>query len=116
MIFIHVQTGHITTMKLVYTHQNSLLVGVVSSKLEQEGIKAVVRNEISSGAAGELAPTDAWPEVWVSRERDYERAKALVEQLSSSAAHAQWTCPKCGEVNDESFDFCWQCQYPAPIQ
>ena len=103
-------------MKLVYTHHNSMLVGLVRGKLELEGIEVVLRNELAAGGAGELAPTDAWPEVWIADDRDYARAKALVDALDDTRSRGQWHCTLCGEDNDESFDLCWKCQAQNPAQ
>ena len=64
-------------MKLVYTHPSHIIVSQARSALEMAGIKCSMRNEYASGALGELAPIDTWPELWVMRDRDYEMARAL---------------------------------------
>ena len=70
-------------MKLVYTAQNMLLVGHLRNILESEGIHCLTRNEYLAGGAGELPPTETWPELWVE-ERDAAReALARVEALVS---------------------------------
>ena len=66
--------GQESSMKLVYTHPNSIVVGQARSAIELAGIACVVRNEYASGAIGELAPIDSWPELWVMNDRDCERA------------------------------------------
>ncbi|MCE2543243.1 MAG: DUF2007 domain-containing protein, partial [Acidobacteria bacterium] len=33
--------------------------------LEMEGIECRIQGEFRSGAAGEIPPTEAWPELWV---------------------------------------------------
>jgi hypothetical protein len=102
-------------MKLVYTHYNPMLVALMQGKLESEGIKVEVKNNIAAGGAGELAPTELWPELWVLRRVDEERALAIVQKMMEKGEHGKWECPQCGEENDSSFESCWQCQSAAPF-
>ena len=51
-------------MKLVYSHPNSMILGNMSSALNQEGIETQIRNDILGGATGEIAPGDTWIELW----------------------------------------------------
>lgn len=98
-------------MKLIYTHENRLLVELAKSKLELAGIPVFLKNEYAQGATGELAPHQAWPELWLERERDFERACQLLADSDNGSA---WRCPECGEENGEAFDYCWNCQQPQP--
>ena len=66
-------------MKQVYTHENRLLVSNARNILEAEGVELQVRNEYAAGAAGDLAPLDAWMELWVVNNRDYTRAHDLID-------------------------------------
>lgn len=97
-------------MRLIYTHYNPMLVGLMQGKLESEGIKVEVKNTIAAGGAGELAPTELWPELWVLRRVDEDRAEAIVKAMTAKGEHQQWHCVHCGEDNDSSFEHCWQCQ------
>lgn len=101
-------------MKLVYTHQNGILVGSVKSLLEQASIKVEVKNEYASGAVGELSAIDSWPEIWVSN-LDEERAKIIVARLQDNTPREEWVCAVCSETNDAAFEVCWQCQAFPPI-
>lgn len=101
-------------MKLIYTHENRLLVELAKSKLEIAGIAVFLKNEFAQGGSGELAPHQTWPELWLERERDYERASQLLADVESE--QSAWHCPDCGEQNGAAFDFCWQCQRPAPAK
>jgi len=47
-------------MKLVYTHENRLLVLNVINILNDHQIKAIINKEFASSAAGGLAPIDTW--------------------------------------------------------
>ncbi|GAA5526092.1 hypothetical protein Maes01_02686 [Microbulbifer aestuariivivens] len=99
-------------MKLIYTHENRLLVELARSKLELAGIAVFLKNEFAQGAAGELAPHQAWAELWLERERDFERATQLLRQADEP--QADWGCRACGEANGAAFDYCWHCGEPRP--
>ncbi|WP_237067680.1 putative signal transducing protein [Microbulbifer guangxiensis] len=96
---------------LIFTHENRLLVELARSKLEVAGIAVFLKNEYAQGATGELAPHQAWPELWLERDRDYERAMQL---LRDAEGQADWICRHCGESNGAAFDYCWQCDSSRP--
>lgn len=96
-------------MKLVYTHVNHILVANVKNCLTELGIDAVLRNEYSAGGIGELAPTEAWPELWVD-DNDYEKGQALVSELMNVEVGDPWICDGCKETNEANFQLCWSCQ------
>jgi hypothetical protein len=96
-------------LKLLYTNASGILVAQVRGNLEMAGIKCVMRNEYASGAVGELAPIDAWPEVWILRDRDFERAQLVLRQLQTDNGEADWQCSQCGSDCPPAFDFCWHC-------
>ncbi len=100
-------------MKLIYTHQNPALAENMRNLLEEAGIQCILRNEYASGAVGELSFVDAWPEVWILQDSDYPRACNIIHQTQESSI--DWVCPQCGEINDASFEICWQCgtNYPG---
>ncbi|QFU77046.1 DUF2007 domain-containing protein [Halioglobus maricola] len=97
-------------MKKVYTSENRFYVGNIRNLLEAQGIEVVLRNEHVSSAVGEIPVFDTWPELWVVKERDFPRAEQIVQQALSPAGAAPWRCKRCGEENDQAFEFCWQCQ------
>lgn len=96
-------------MKKLYTHENWLLVGNMRNIVEAHGIKLIVKNEYSQGAIGEISAFDAWPELWVNNDTDYERALDIIEASVSKASDPEWLCSVCKEINDASFGVCWQC-------
>jgi len=100
-------------MKLVYTHENKILVENAKNLLSEHGIEAVLRNEFSSGAMGDLSPMDTWPEVWVNDDAAVQ-AEAVVAALKSAVQGPTWQCAHCHEENEASFDVCWQCQTEKP--
>ena len=96
-------------MKLVYTHPDPILVAHMRSSIALAGIECVLRNEYASGALGELAPIDAWVEVWVVRDRDHDRARQVVENLKQEVQAEDWECAQCGKSSPATFETCWHC-------
>ena len=84
--------------------------------LEMHNIECYIQGEYRSGAAGEIPPTEAWPELWVVDPSNVEKAKRLVDQALEPAGPAQlgWTCPNCKEVNEGQFGRCWNCGANCP--
>jgi len=102
-------------MKMVYTHENIIYVGHYQNLLKLSGIDAVIKNQFLGGAAGELGLSDVWPQLWVIDDAQFEQAKLLIaEEKEQSFSQASWVCPNCHEKNEGSFEFCWNCQTPAP--
>lgn len=99
-------------MKLIFTHENRLLVELAKSKLEVAGIPVFLKNEFAQGGSGDLAPHQTWPELWLERERDFERARQLLRE--DNAGQSAWRCASCSEDNGAAFDYCWNCQQPRP--
>jgi len=103
-------------MKRVYSSPASLMVGHLRNILEAEGIRCFVKNEFLAGGAGELPPTECWPELWVERAIDYQRAERLVRETLEAGASSggTWICPGCGEALQPQFTACWNCGTPHP--
>lgn len=97
-------------MKKVYTHENRFFVSNAKNIVDAEGIETLLKNEYAAGAAGDLAPIDAWMELWVINERDAQKATALIEEAFNHCREASWVCPNCQERNPAAFEFCWSCQ------
>jgi len=97
-------------MKLVYTNDNHFLTSNMQNLIEAEQIKTFMKNEFAQGAAGDISVFDAWPEVWVFDDEDFDRAAEIVALAQSKSNDADWVCNNCGESNDPSFDICWKCQ------
>ena len=97
-------------MKKVYRAANLPDAHLVRGLLAHAGIEAHVLNENAQGGLGQLPFTEAWPEVWVSEERDLPRAREVVQAFERApAAGVALRCQACGEENPSTFQLCWNC-------
>ena len=103
-------------MKKVYSSDNYMLVGHLRQVLENHHIECVTRNEFLIGGAGELPPTECWPELWVVEDYQYERARELIESFLDASAEprGEWRCERCGERLEGQFTQCWRCGADKP--
>lgn len=74
-------------------------------------IKFIRKNEYISGTVGELPFTDVWPELWLLDDACYDQANHICKQIESEVKqnNIDWSCIECGEINANSFEFCWSC-------
>jgi len=101
-------------VKLLYSDANAMMVNHLRNLIESDGIACRMKNEFLYSAAGELPPTETWPELWVDEE-DFARAKAIIDEaLSDKTGLPHWQCRQCGEWVEGQFDLCWQCCSPRP--
>jgi hypothetical protein len=98
-------------MKLIYTSEDRFMVWGVKNSLEMSGFKCHIRNEFASGGAGDIAPIDTWPEVWLENDADYDTAYEFLHRhiLNQYELGNDWICSNCGEKNGGAFEFCWNC-------
>ncbi len=88
--------------------------------LDEEGITFMMRNEQLATALGEIPITECYPEVWILREEDFQKAKVVLEGWLNpqSPIRGSWVCSGCGEKMEEQFTSCWKCgnerQEPGP--
>ena len=103
-------------MKKVYSSDSYYLVGHLRQLLESNHIECIAKNEHLLGGAGELPPTECWPELWITDEFQYEKARELVEGFlaNDSRNDAEWLCPACGERQEGQFTACWRCGADCP--
>jgi len=111
--------GGATTVRKVYSSQLAPMVGHVRNVLESHGIACIVKNDYLAGAAGELPPTECWPELWVLDDSRFEEALAIVsaaslESLNLVGPESRWRCPTCGEELEGQFTDCWRCGSARP--
>ena len=95
-------------MKLIYTHENKILVENARNFLKEQGVDSVLRNEFASGGMGELSPIETWPEVWVA-DTNYTTATKIINSYLTPVSGDTWRCQNCGEENEANFECCWQC-------
>ena len=101
-------------MKRLIAHESLPLVGHLKNLLEQSGITCVIKNDQLSGGLGEIPFLDCLPELWVVRDHDLARAKAVLEAVQHTPAEREdWRCDQCGENNEGQFAVCWQCGAPG---
>ncbi|WP_413698690.1 DUF2007 domain-containing protein [Psychromonas sp. KJ10-10] len=96
-------------MKLLYSNENLFMVTNVKNIMEAQGIDVFIKNEFSQGAIGEISAFDAWPEVWLFNEDDFQRATEVLEASAKLCDKEDWTCENCLENNASSFEICWNC-------
>ena len=101
-------------MKLIYTHENPLMVGNARNILEAARIEVFLKNEYVQSGIGETSPIDTWQELWLVDEKDYERAETLLKETLKQDQGPAWSCSGCGERNEGSFEFCWKCGTAKP--
>jgi DNA-directed RNA polymerase subunit RPC12/RpoP len=104
-------------MKKVYSSDSFFLIGHLRELLEHHHITCIAKNEFLLGGAGELPPTECWPELWITEDFQYEKARELVEGFlaSSPEAGSEWRCPACGEGIEGQFSACWRCGAERPL-
>jgi hypothetical protein len=69
-----------------------------------------VFNENAQSGMGEIPFTHAWPEVWIERDADLNRARAIVHSFEQPpASSADVLCIACRERNPGNFELCWSC-------
>jgi hypothetical protein len=102
-------------MQRLYSSSDPLLIGHLKTVLEQHHIGCFTKNAYLLGAAGELPPTEAWPQLWVEDDADFERAREIIAGvLEEDGGGPPWTCRRCGEESEPQFAECWRCGAAAP--
>lgn len=105
-------------MKRLYAGLDPVLRARLEAALQERGLAYVVRNQFLGGAAGELPPTECWPEIWVVEDEEFPAARRILGDLlaAGAARRGAWRCPACGECVGGAFELCWRCgaDRPAP--
>ncbi len=97
-------------MKKVTSAETAVMINHYKNILEAEGIPCQVRNEHLNQIYGEMPFTEVWPELWVLKDIDYDRAKQLIDAaIIEESPRSPWRCSKCGEENEGQFAACWSC-------
>lgn len=86
---------------------------LVAHLLETALIPVRVFNENANGGVGDLPVI--YPEVWLQRDADWQRARRIIESYEhQGAAIGEIQCPRCSETNPATFELCWQCGAALP--
>ena len=104
-------------MKQVFVSQQLFEVEMRKERLEQAGIPCMIKNQRSSGLAGEIPFPEIFPELWVIHNEDYDQARHVLEEglVSLASSHNTWTCASCGERHESQFAACWKCGQEQPF-
>jgi len=95
-------------IKLLYTHENRLIVSNIANLLQHNNIDIHFKNEYAGAAAGDIVPHETWLEIWVD-DSDFNAALAIINDIDTNTVATDWHCQNCGETNPDSFELCWQC-------
>ncbi len=66
-------------MKKVTSADSVVMINHYKNILTAEGIPCQIRNEHLNQIYGEMPFTEVWPELWVLKDIDYDRAKQLID-------------------------------------
>ena len=95
-------------MKCVYTAESLIDGQLVADLLAHAGVPCQLFNQNAVGGFGDLPVT--YPEVWVKRDHDAEKAAREIEHFENSPPPpTNRFCATCGENNPATFDVCWRC-------
>jgi len=97
-------------MPIVYRAASIVDAQLVLDELKAAGLSVRISGSYLSGAIGEVPPGDLVT-VWVDSERQYDRARVVVEEFEASQRinGADKPCPKCKEMLAPQFGKCWNC-------
>lgn len=95
-------------MKCVYTAESLIDAQLVIDQLTLAGIPCQLFNQNALGGLGDLPVT--YPEVWVKRDLDSDKASRIVEEFEySPLPPTNQKCARCNERNPATFEICWRC-------
>jgi len=104
-------------VKRVHNARHLTDAHLIRGFLESNGIEAIVRGDMLTGAWGEL-PVDACA-VWITDDTRFDEADRLLQDFLKGAlarihGGEGWTCPQCAETIEGQFTACWQCGTQRP--
>lgn len=87
------------------------MIAHLKNVLASYGINSVTRKTDLISAAGEIPPTECWPELWVIDDNKALKAKAILKKTLAPIASVKksWHCVSCNEVIEGQFVECWKC-------
>ena len=98
-------------MKKLYVSQSLIDVESRKELLDQAQIPATIKNQRSAMLGGEVPFVEVFPELWVLKDEDFERAQTLLDdwERAKPLETTGWTCSGCGEAHQKEFTTCWKC-------
>ena len=98
-------------MKKIYSAKDPLMVAHLKNVLTIFGVPCITRNLDLSSAAGELPPIECWPELWITNDEKFDRAKSIIRKTLAplESVKKPWRCAGCGEELEGQFTECWNC-------
>ncbi len=98
-------------MKRVYSAKDPLMISHLRNVLATFGIKCVTKKLDLISAAGELPPTECWPELWIVDDAKLARAKSILKKTLAplESVKKSWRCDGCAEEVEGQFSECWNC-------
>lgn len=102
-------------MKKLTSADSLVTISHYRNLLASEGIPTTIKNEFLGSVVGEIPYFEAWPELWVKNDLDYDRALQLIDaaNIAAESPLAPWVCRHCGADNEGQFGACWRCGRPA---
>lgn len=91
-----------------YSAANPMEAELLAGLLRQRGIDAGLRSQGLMGGIGELPMDALQTPVWVAP-AELSNAREVLEDYEAQGQQDTWSCSECGEINEASFEFCWQC-------
>jgi hypothetical protein len=103
-------------MKQVFVSQHLFEVEMCKERLEQAGISSLIKNQRTTGLAGEIPFTEVFPELWVVQDEEYDRARRLLDDglVALPSNQDSWVCQGCDERHESQFAICWKCGLERP--
>jgi hypothetical protein len=98
-------------MKKLYCAKDPLMIGHLRNVLAAHGIDCVTRKVDLATGAGELPPTECWPELWIMDDEAFSDAEAILKKTLAPmvVVRRAWICAGCGEEIEGQFSECWKC-------
>jgi hypothetical protein len=96
-------------MKMIYTHENRLIVSNIKNILQRRGFEVFLKNEHAVSVIGEVSAFDSWLELWLVNDSDFVLAEMILKNQLQEKQAADWFCNHCAEENAASFELCWNC-------
>lgn len=97
-------------MLRILNNQDRIIVHLLKSKLEDEGIICVIKND-NPILSADMPVAVQQPELWIINHKHYLEASNVVrKELNQECIFKkEWLCHYCHEKIERQFDVCWQC-------